>query len=72
MYVSYETCKTLRMSTDSHVMSSGDARTKFRQLLHDVDHGAHITIERYGAPTAVVVPPGWYERALAALEKTEQ
>ncbi|WP_017585461.1 type II toxin-antitoxin system prevent-host-death family antitoxin [Nocardiopsis ganjiahuensis] len=59
------------MSTDSRVMSSGDARTKFRELLSDVDHGAHIEIRRYGAPTAVVVPPDWYERALAALKQTE-
>jgi antitoxin (DNA-binding transcriptional repressor) of toxin-antitoxin stability system len=51
------------------VLSSGDARTNFRSLLSDVDHGAHIEIHRYGTPTAVVVPPGWYERARAALEK---
>ena len=57
------------MADPPRVMSSGDARTNFRQVLTDADKGDHITIERYGAPTAVIVPTEWYERAVAALEK---
>lgn len=57
------------MPEPPRVLSSGDARTNFRQVLTDVDKGDHITIERYGTPTAVVVPTEWYERARVALEK---
>lgn len=60
------------MPDDSNTMTSGDARIRFRELLHKVDHGTHMTITRYGAPTAVVVPPGWYERAVEALEKDQK
>ncbi len=53
-------------------MSSGDARSNFRQLLTDVDKGDHVRIDRYGAPTAVMVPTEWYERAVQALETDSQ
>ena len=49
-------------------VQSDEARRTFRALLNEVEHrGEHVTILRYTTPAAVLVPVGWYERALAAI-----
>jgi prevent-host-death family protein len=49
-------------------VQSDEARRNWRGLLNEVEHGGqHIILLRYTAPSAVLVPVGWYERALAAI-----
>lgn len=49
-------------------MRSDEARSRFRDLLNDVEHdGAHVTVLRYNTPAAVIVPLDWYEQAQARL-----
>ena len=47
--------------TDRWVRSA-EAQAKFRDLLDDVEDGAHIYVLRYDKPAAVLVPVEWYER----------
>jgi prevent-host-death family protein len=50
---------------------SDEARRSWREILNEVEHhGEHVIVLRYGTPTAVIVPVGWYEAAKAALEAT--
>jgi antitoxin (DNA-binding transcriptional repressor) of toxin-antitoxin stability system/predicted GIY-YIG superfamily endonuclease len=56
----------------THAVPANQARNRFREVTDSASGGAHIRIDLYGAPTAVIVPPGWYERAVAALEKEEK
>ena len=60
------------MPPEPRVMSSGDARSQFRAVLAAAENGFHTTIERHGAPTAVVVPTEWYARAVEALGKDQK
>jgi antitoxin (DNA-binding transcriptional repressor) of toxin-antitoxin stability system len=61
-------CNTAAMrSYQSH-----DARLKMRDILSAVERGEHVEIKRYDTPTAIVVSPEWYERAVAALGSGEQ
>ena len=53
--------------TDRWVRSD-EARTKFRDLLDDVEDGACIYVLRYDKPAAVLVPVDWFEAAKAKLE----
>ena len=46
--------------TDRWVRSD-EARAKLRDLLDDVEDGAHIYVLRYDKPAAVLVPVDWYE-----------
>ena len=49
-------------------VQSDEARRNWRGLLNEVEHrGEHIILLRYTTPTAVLVPVGWYENALAIL-----
>jgi antitoxin (DNA-binding transcriptional repressor) of toxin-antitoxin stability system len=49
-------------------VQSDEARKNWRGLLNEVEHrGEHIILLRYTTPSAVLVPVGWYERALATL-----
>ena len=42
-------------------VSSGEARSNFRELLNAVEHdGQRVAILRYGRPGAVLVPIDWY------------
>jgi len=43
------------------------ARREMRDILTAVERGEHIEIKRYDTPTAIVVPPEWYEHQRAAL-----
>jgi hypothetical protein len=43
------------------------ARRKMREILGAVDHDEHVEIRRYDTPSAIVVSPRWFHRALAAL-----
>jgi hypothetical protein len=43
------------------------ARRKMRDILTAVEHDEHVQIQRYDTPTAVIVSPRWFHRALAAL-----
>jgi len=56
-------CNTVGMKS----YQSGDARLKMREILTAVERGEHIGILRYDTPTAIVVPPEWYEHTRAAL-----
>jgi hypothetical protein len=60
-------CNTVVMRS----YQSGDARRKMRDILTAVEHGEHVQIERYDTPTAVVVSPQWFKRALACLGEPE-
>jgi len=51
--------------TDKQI-GSGEARTNFRDLLDDAQHGYHTAILRYGKEIAVLVPADWYEEAETA------
>lgn len=51
--------------TDRWVRSD-EARLKLRELLDDVEDGAHVYVLRYDKPAAVLVPVGWYERVREA------
>lgn len=51
---------------------ANQARARFREITDSAAGGAHIRVDLYGTPTAVVVPTEWYERARAALEKEEK
>ena len=53
--------------TDRWVRSA-EAQAKFRDLLDDVEDGAHIYVLRYDRPEAVLVPVEWFEAAKARLE----
>ena len=46
--------------TDRWVRSA-EAQAKFRDLLDEVAHGAHVYVLRYDKPAAVMVPVDWYE-----------
>jgi prevent-host-death family protein len=47
-----------------------EARRNLRELLNEVEHdGAHVTITRYGAPAAVIVPVDWYEQVKALISE---
>lgn len=49
------------MSPDRQT-GADEARRQFRDLIDEVmAEGAHITVERYGKPVAVIVPVSWYE-----------
>ena len=50
---------------------ANEARVRMRELLTAVEHGQHVEIRRYDTPTAIVVPPDWYERALAAIAERD-
>lgn len=54
------------------VVTSGEAREGFRQLLTDVDKGEHVEVHRYRSAVAVMVPVEWYEKAVEALRSTEK
>ena len=47
------------------------ARRKMRDILTAVEHGEHVQLQRYDTPTAVVVSPRWFHRALTALGEPE-
>lgn len=47
------------------------ARRKMRDILTAVEQGEFVEIQRYDTPTAVVVSPRWFHRALAALGEPE-
>ncbi|MFC8041867.1 type II toxin-antitoxin system Phd/YefM family antitoxin [Paenarthrobacter sp. NPDC057355] len=52
------------------VTTANEARTHWSELIDAVrEEPVHIT--RRGRPVAVVVDPGFYERAVAALEDAE-
>lgn len=53
----------------THAVPANQARQRFREITDKAAEGTHIRIDLHGAPTAVVVPPDWYQSALAALEK---
>ena len=46
---------------------SDEMRRNLRTLLTEVEFGAHVTITRWNAPAAVMVPVEWYEQARQAL-----
>jgi prevent-host-death family protein len=49
------------------------ARAHLPELLSRVLYrGENIPLSRRGVPTAVLVPPDWYARAVIALALTEQ
>ena len=55
--------------TDRWVRSA-EAQAKFRDLLDDVEDGAHVYVLRYDKPAAVLVPVEWFEgsqRQLSAI-----
>ena len=47
------------------------ARRKMRDILTAVERGEHVQIQRYDTPTAIVVSPGWFKRALISLGEPE-
>lgn len=47
------------------------ARRKMRDILTAVERGEHVQVQRYDTPTAIVVSPDWFKRALAALGEPE-
>jgi hypothetical protein len=47
------------------------ARRKMRDILGAVDHDEHVEIRRYDTPSAIVVSPRWFHRAIAALGESE-
>lgn len=50
-------------------MLSDEVRRMWREVLNEVEHqDVHVTVQRYATPAAVIVPVGWYEAALAAIE----
>ena len=38
-----------------------------RDVLTAAEHGEHVQIQRYDTPTAIVVSPQWFKRALECL-----
>lgn len=62
-YTTYASIRTMKE------IGSGEARSRFRELLTEVEHqGGHIAVLRHNIPAAVWVPVEWYERAKGALE----
>jgi PHD/YefM family antitoxin component YafN of YafNO toxin-antitoxin module len=56
------------MPTGKQILSD-EVRRTWRETLNEVEHrGTHVTVLRYQTPTAVIVPVGWYEAAVAAME----
>ena len=54
---------------DTAIVSSREARTKWRTVLDTVDKGAaDVVIERYGKPIAAIIPYVDYEALLEELE----
>lgn len=50
-----------------------EVRRHLRDLLNEVEHyDAHLTVERYGKPAAVIVPVEWYEAAKAKLGEQDR
>lgn len=59
-------------AADRREYTADEARSGFSYLIGTVVHAAaHITITRYGQPSAVIVPVEWHERAKAALAQGE-
>jgi len=53
-------------------VDSAAARHDFRSVLDDVERrDAHVTIERWKRPVAVLVPIEWYQRARLALGEAD-
>lgn len=48
-------------------MTSGDARIHMREALDQVRKGVPVHITRYGRREAVMVPPGWFDKAHALM-----
>jgi prevent-host-death family protein len=48
-------------------VQSDEARRRLRWLLSEVERGGVVEISRYQDPAAVMVPPGWYRRAVEAV-----
>jgi antitoxin (DNA-binding transcriptional repressor) of toxin-antitoxin stability system len=46
------------------------ARREMRDILTAVERGEHIEIKRYDTPTAIVVPPDWYDTVIAYISAT--
>ena len=69
--MSYDSCESYDMKRKM-IVKSDEARTRFRQLLNEVEGGGVVEVRRYDTPTAVMVPVDWYERACAALENAQK
>ena len=61
-------CHGSRAIMDSMKSYRADAaRRKMRDVLTAAEHGEHVQIQRYDTPTAIVVSPQWFKRALECL-----
>jgi len=59
-------------TTTRREVRSEELRRNLRPLLNSVEREqAHVTIKRYDEETAVIVPVGWYRRAMEAVEAKE-
>ncbi|HID50558.1 MAG TPA: type II toxin-antitoxin system Phd/YefM family antitoxin [Anaerolineae bacterium] len=54
------------------VISSDQARARWREVLDTAVTGSHIIIERYGKPVAVVIPYQDYIQSRVVKERTVQ
>lgn len=55
---------------DTAIVSSREARTKWRAVLDTVDRGtADVVVERYGKPIAAIIPYVDFEALQEALEE---
>jgi antitoxin (DNA-binding transcriptional repressor) of toxin-antitoxin stability system len=52
-------------------MSASDLLRNSRSVMDAITAGNHVGITKYKTPHAVVVPAGWYERAVRALFDAE-
>lgn len=53
-------------------ITSTECRRQFTDALLQVRSGDHIGITHYDRPTAVLVPPDWYERAARLIDDATQ
>lgn len=57
------------MKPTSDTISAYDAKTRFSQLLHEVEEGHVFTINRHGKPVAKLVPAETPEATQQDIEK---
>ncbi|MEF9521302.1 MULTISPECIES: type II toxin-antitoxin system prevent-host-death family antitoxin [unclassified Streptomyces] len=49
------------------------ARKEFADILDDTQHhGGHVEITRRGKRSGIVVPPDWYDTAVAAISENKE
>jgi prevent-host-death family protein len=59
--------------TETNSVNVEEARRTFADLLNSTQwQGRHVRITRHGKTAGVLVPPAWYEAALAALEQSQK